>query len=86
MDKGIQGQYITFLGSGAGQDLIERLKVTEAKYQMEGMKASSIELKGMSMAKIEATYAIRTMLDDLSKPVQSQSNAQAGSKKSLTNS
>lgn len=72
MDKGLRGQYITFLGSPAGQDLIERLRLTEAKYQMEGMKASTIELKGMSMAKMEAMYAIRTMLDDLSKPAKSQ--------------
>lgn len=70
MDKGLLGQYQRFLTSGAGKDLIDRLKVTEAKYQMEGMKATTIELKGMSMAKIEATYAIRTMLDDLSKPVK----------------
>lgn len=73
MDKAVQGQYVIFLKSVAGIDLIDRLKLTEAKYQMEGMKASSIELKGISMAKIEATYAIRTMLDDLSKPAKSQS-------------
>ena len=70
MDEGILGQYHTFLKSGAGQDLINRLKITEAKYQMEGMKATTIESKGLSMAKIEATYALRTMLDDLSKPVK----------------
>lgn len=79
MDEGLLGQYHTFLTNAAGRDLIDRLKVTEAKYQMEGMKASTIELKGMSMAKIEATYAIRTMLDDLSKPVQSQSKRSTGS-------
>lgn len=79
MDKGLLGQYHIFLTNAAGKDLIDRLKVTEAKYQMEGMKATTIELKGMSMAKIEATYAIRTMLDDLSKPPQSQSVSSADS-------
>jgi hypothetical protein len=80
MDKGLLAQYHAFLTNPAGNDLIDRLKITEAKYQMEGMQAATIELKGMSMAKIEATYAIRTMLDDLSKPVQSQSKSSAGSK------
>lgn len=70
MDEGVKGQYKLFLDGIAGKDLIDRLKITEAKYQMEGMKATTIESKGLSMAKIEATYAIRTMLDDLSKPVK----------------
>lgn len=84
MDKGIQGQYITFLGSGAGQDLIDRLKGTEATYMMQGMKAETMEQKAIAMTKMQTVYNIRTMLDDLSKPPLSQSNAQAGSKKSLT--
>lgn len=68
MPEGLKGEYEHFLRSNAGIDLINRIKVTEAKYQMEGMKASSIELKGISMAKIEVAYSIRTMLDDLAKP------------------
>lgn len=74
MDKGILGAYKQFLNSPAGLDLIKRLVSTEAKYQMEGMKAAGLEEKGLAMAKIEATYAIRTMLDDLangSKPTGS---------------
>lgn len=70
MDKGTQGQYVQFLKSGAGVDLIDRLRTTEAKYMMEGMKATTLEEKGLAMAKMEATYAIRTMLDDLAKPVK----------------
>lgn len=80
MDEGVLGEYKVFLRSGAGQDLIARIKTTEAKYQMEGMKASTMEGKALSMAKMEATYAIRTMLDDLSKPAQSPSSTQASSK------
>ena len=68
MDKGVQGQYIQFLKSGAGVDLINRLKSTEATYMMEGMKADTIEAKGIAMAKMETVYRIRTMLDDLSTP------------------
>lgn len=65
MDKGILGQYKVFLASRAGQDLIARLKTTEAKYMMEGMKASTMEGKALSMAKMEALYSVRTMIDDL---------------------
>lgn len=68
MDKGIGGQYIQFLKSGAGVDLINRLKSTEATYMMEGMKATDIESKGIAMAKMETVYRLRTMLDDLAKP------------------
>lgn len=80
MDKGLQGQYITFLGSGAGIDLIDRLKSTEANFMMQGMKANNMEGKALAMAKMEATYSIRTMLDDLSKPASSQPVSSVGSK------
>lgn len=68
MDEGLLGQYKLFFRKGAGLDLIARLKTTEAKYMMEGMKATTMEGKALSMAKMEATYAIRTMLDDLAAP------------------
>jgi hypothetical protein len=84
MDKGVQGQYVQFLKSGAGQDLIDRLKSTEATYMMQGMKAETMEQKAIAMTKMQTVYNIRTMLDDLSKPAQSQSNTQAGSDKNLT--
>lgn len=82
MDEGTKGQYAQFFKSSAGQDLIKRFITTEAKYQMEGMKGKSLEEKGIAMAKIEAVYSLRTMLEDLSSPVQSQSapSAKAGSK------
>lgn len=80
MDKGILGQYHVFLRSAAGIDLVERLKTTEAKYMMEGMKSSTMEAKALSMAKMEATYSIRTMLDDLSKPAKSASDSSGHSK------
>lgn len=80
MDKGLQGQYVTFLGSGAGHDLINRLKSTEATYMMQGMKAETMEQKAIAMTKMQTVYNIRTMLDDLSKPVQSQPVHSAGSK------
>lgn len=72
MDDSLKGAYKHFLNDPAGRDLIKRLITTEAKYQMEGMKAKTLEEKGLAMAKIEATYSIRTMLDDLaqSKPAQ----------------
>lgn len=54
--------------------------MSEANYQMQGMKATTLESKGIAMAKIEAVYNIRTMLADLSKPVQSQSKSSTGSK------
>lgn len=72
MDKGVRAQYIGFLRGNAGIDLINRLKTTEAKYMMEGMKGISVEEKGLAMAKMEATYKIRTMLDDLAKPSKSE--------------
>lgn len=80
MDRGVQGQYVQFLKTAAGKDLIDRLKATEAKYMMEGMKAPDLEQKGLAMERMHATYMIRTMLDDLSKPVQSQAKRLPGSK------
>lgn len=80
MDDTLKNAYKHFLTSPAGEDLIRRLVTTEAKYQMEGMKATTLEGKGLAMSKIEATYAIRTMLDDLSKPALSQPVRSAGSK------
>lgn len=68
MDKGLKSQYVAMLKSPVGVDLINRLKTTEATRMMEGMKASTIEGKGISMAKMEQVYQIRTMLDDLAKP------------------
>lgn len=79
MDAGIRGQYILFLKSAAGLDLVDRLKMTEATYMMEGMKATTIEEKAVAMTKMGTVYTIRTMLDDLSKPVQTQSKRSAGS-------
>jgi hypothetical protein len=84
MDKGVQGQYVQFLKSGAGQDLINRLKSTEATYMMQGMKAETMEQKAIAMTKMQTVYNVRTMLDDLSKPIQSQSISSAGSDKNLT--
>lgn len=80
MDKGVQGQYVQFLKSGAGIDLIDRLKSTEATYMMQGMKAETMEQKAIAMTKMQTVYNIRTMLDDLSKPVQSQPVSSVGSK------
>lgn len=68
MDKGTQAEYVQFLKSKAGIDLVNRLKTTEATYMMQGMKSDTIEGKGISMAKMGSVYAIRTMLDDLAKP------------------
>lgn len=71
MDKDVLGQYKVFFRGGAGQDLINRLKTTEAKYIMEGMQAARAknqEGAGMSMAQAEATNAIRTMIEDLASP------------------
>lgn len=84
MDDTVKNGYKNFLMSPAGEDLVKRLISTEAKYQMEGMKAAGLEEKGLAMAKIEAIYEIRTMVQDLSKPVPSQSLSSAGSKQSLT--
>jgi len=88
VDDAIYSAYRSFLQGAAGQDLVARLKMTEAKYMMEGMKASTVEQKGLAMERMHAIYLVRTMLDDLARPkvaqVQSksaknQSNAQAGS-------
>lgn len=68
MDKGLRAQYVAFFKSSAGVDLINRLKTTEATRMMEGMKASTIEGKGISMAKMEQVYQLRTMCDDLANP------------------
>ena len=68
MDEAVLSAYKQFLPSAGGIDLINRLKTTEAKYMMEGMKSTTMEGKALSMAKMEATYSIRTMLDDLAKP------------------
>lgn len=84
MDDTIKNGYKNFLKSPAGEDLIKRLISTEAKHQMEGMRASGLEEKGLAMAKIGAIYDIRTMLDDLSKPAPSQSVRSAGSKQRST--
>lgn len=79
MDKGLQSAYKLFLESPAGVDLVNRLITTEAKYQMEGMKGKTLEEKGLSMAEIGATYAIRTMLQDLSKVTPSEAMRSASS-------
>lgn len=71
MDEATKNAYKNFLKGPGGVDLFRRLVSTEAKYQMEGIKAQTLEGKGIAMTKIEATYAIRTMLDDLSKPTPS---------------
>lgn len=68
MDQGVKNQYEQFLRSNAGKDLIDRLKTTEATYMMTGMKATTLEDKGMAFVKMGAVYAVRTMLDDLAKP------------------
>lgn len=83
-ERAVYAGYRAFFKTATGQDLINRLKLTEANRMMQGMKSSTLEGKGIAMAKMEQVYEIRTMLDDLSKPPQSQSNAQADSKKSLT--
>lgn len=62
------GAYRVFLTTAAGKDLVERLKMTEAKYMMEGMKATTVEQKGLAMERMHAIYLVRTMLDDLAKP------------------
>lgn len=84
MDEAALGAYKLFMNGPGGADLMERLKMTEAKYQMEGMKSNTIEGKGISMTKIGVSYEIRTMLMDIiapkSKPAQSQSNRSTGSK------
>lgn len=73
MDEGILGQYKQFFRTGAGQDLVDRLKTTEAKYLMEGMQAirsKNTEAAALSMAQAEATNAIRTMVEDLAQPLR----------------
>jgi len=80
MDETIINGYRNFFKTPAGEDLIKRFISTEAKYQMEGMKANTLEEKGLAMAKIGATYNLRTMMQDLSKPALSQSKHSAGSK------
>lgn len=84
MEDSVKHAYKEFLQGIGGADLIRRLISTEARYQMEGMKASSLEEKGLAMAKIGATYEIRTMLNDLSNPASSQPVGSVGSKKRLT--
>lgn len=73
MDEGVKGQYVQFFRTNAGQDLIDRFKTTEAKYMMEAMQATSMESKAMLMAKMEASYAMRTMMDDLATPEKPKS-------------
>lgn len=68
VDDALFGAYRAFLQTAAGVDLIDRLKTTEAKYMMEGMKASTVEQKGLAMERMHTVYLIRTMLDDLAKP------------------
>lgn len=68
MDETIRSGYKSFLSTPAGQDLFARLVSNEANYQMQGMKAKTLEEKGLAMAKIEAIYTIRTMLTDLANP------------------
>lgn len=65
MDKGVQAQYKAFLNSPAGADLRDRLKMMEAAYMSTGMKSDSLETKGLSFARMEGVYRVRTMLDDL---------------------
>ncbi len=84
VEDAIYSAYRSFLQGAAGQDLIDRLKLTEAKYMMEGMKATDIEQKGLAMERMKTVYLVRTMLDDLAKPkapkvAKNQSNALAGS-------
>lgn len=71
MDEAVKNGYKSFLLSPAGLDLVKRLISTEAKFQMEGMKSPTMEGKAIAMAKIEAIYEIRTMIQDLSKPAKS---------------
>lgn len=73
MDDVVRNAYKNFLNGPGGADLFERLKTTEAMYQMEGMKSTTIEGKGIAMAKIGVSYQIRTMLDDLKAPKKSKS-------------
>lgn len=83
MDEAALSAYKLFMNGPGGADLMERLKMTEAKYQMQGMQTNTIEGKGIAMTKIGVSYEIRTMLNDIvtpSKPVQSQSGRSAGSK------
>lgn len=70
-EASIYAGYKTFLSTGSGLDLINRLKLTEAKYMMEGMKATSVEQKGLAMERMHTVYLVRTMLDDLAKPPKS---------------
>ncbi len=67
-DESIFAGYRAFLKTGSGEDLINRLKLTEAKYMMEGMKATTVEQKGLAMERMHTVYLVRTMLDDLAKP------------------
>jgi hypothetical protein len=68
MDEAVLSAYKQFLPGVGGVDLINRLKLTEAKYMMEGMKSPTMEGKAISLSKMQACYEIRTMLDDLVKP------------------
>ena len=68
MDEAALSAYKQFLPSAGGVDLLNRLKMTEAKYMMEGMKSATMEGKAISLSKMQACYDIRTMLDDLAKP------------------
>lgn len=72
MDKGTQAEYVAFFKSKAGIDFINRLKTTEAARMMEGMKTNTLEGKGISMAKMEQVYQLRTMCDDLAKPSKTE--------------
>lgn len=64
----LRGGYKTFLDSPTGKDFLERLKMTEAAFQVEGHKSATLEGKGIAMAKMGVIYQLRTMLDDLSQP------------------
>lgn len=80
MDEGVLGQYKEFLRSAAGIDLIDRLKSTEATFMMSGMKTNNMEGKALAMAKMEATYSIRTMLDDIATTVPKEAKNESKSK------
>lgn len=65
MDDATKHAWKEFMAGPGGKDLMQRLLGNEAKYQAEGIKSKDIYEKGMSMAKIEAIYTLRSGIQDI---------------------
>lgn len=67
--------YKEFLTSPVGQDFLIRLVAIETTYQVNAFQATNHCEKATYTDKQAAFYQVRTLLDDLSKPVKAPASS-----------